>query len=477
MRDSAAPALLWFRQDLRLANNPALRAAMDGGRRVLPVFVLDEDTPGAWAPGGATRWWLHHSLAALAESLGRRGVPLVLRRGRWEQEIPALAREIGAAEVHAGRLHEPWARQEDAAVARKLEAKGATLRLHTSTTLFGPDAIRTKSGGVYGIFTPFARACRDVPIPTPLPAPRRLAAAAGPRSERLADWRLLPTHPDWAGGLRADWVPGEAAAQRRLAGFIGTSLASYQHSRDRPGEDGTSRLSPHLHFGELSAAQAWHAIEGRDGAGAAAWRQELLWREFAAYSLWYAPHLPDAPLRPGFAALPWRRDLASLHAWQRGGTGIPIVDAGMRQLRQTGWMHNRVRMIVASFLTKHMLLDWRAGEAWFWDTLVDADLANNALGWQWSAGSGVDAQPFFRIFNPVSQGQKFDPDGRYVRRWVPELADLPDAHLHAPWEAPDAVLQAARVLLGRTYPRPIVELKEGRDRALEAYRGTVRAAE
>ena len=481
---SEAPALVWFRQDLRLHDHAALHAALASGRPVLPVFVLDETTPGRWAPGGASRWWLHGSLAALAEALDTLGAPLVLRRGPWHEAIPRLVEETGAAALHAGILHEPWARRADRAVEAALDGRGVQTHWHRTATLFDLDAVRTRSGGVHAVYTPFARACRSLPPPPrPLPARRHLVAAAAPAVDRPEDWDLLPTHPDWAGGLRATWRPGEAGAAARLRGFQREGLDAYDRRRNQPGTDGTSMLSPHLHWGEISPGQVWHAAAhaadhaaDRGGTGPDRFLAELLWREFAAYLLWHHPHMPEQPLRPAYANLPFRHDRRGLRAWQRGLTGVPIVDAGMRQLWQTGWMHNRVRMITASFLIKHQLIDWREGEAWFWDTLVDADLASNSAGWQWVAGSGVDSAPFFRVFNPATQGARFDPDGAYVRAFVPEIAGLPDTHLHAPWTAPPLVLEAAGVMLGRTYPHPVVDLDLGRRRALAAWENTVRGA-
>ena len=327
------------------------------------------------------------------------------------------------------------------------------------------------------MFTPFAnsvRAMGDPPKPVPAPAAVQ-GIARPPASDRLDGWGLLPTRPDWAGGLRAAWTPGEPAAQTRAKLFLRQAIGQYETGRNLPGRDLTARLSPHLHWGELSASWLWHAIKRLPGGGGEqVFLNELIWRDFAAYLLWHKPQLPDVPLRPEFENLPWRRDPAGLLAWQRGRTGVPIVDAGMRQLWQTGWMHNRVRMIVASFLIKHLLIDWRDGAAWFWDTLVDADLPANSMNWQWVAGTGIDSQPFFRVFNPVSQGQKFDADGAYVRHFVPEIAAVPDRFLHAPWLAPDDVLAKASLRLGRDYPRPIVDLATGRQRALDTYKRTVR---
>ena len=472
---SASPTLLWFRNDLRLADHAALRAAMQGGRPILPVYVLDDGTASTWAQGSASRWWLHHSLTSLGTALARRGASLVLRRGAAVQEIPRLAKAVGATEVHTGGSALPWARQLDRQVAEALGAAGIAFHRHRTTTLFNPVSIQTASGGPYSVFTPFARACCAGPGPRPPePMPARITGVAA-ASDRLEDWALLPHRPDWAAGLRATWTPGEDGARQRLQHFLTESLATYATRRDRPDADGTSMLSPHLAFGELSPAQVWHAARQAGAPGTERFLTELLWREFSHYLLWFHPALPEHPLRPPFARMPWRSDPAALRAWQRGQTGVPIVDAGMRQLWQTGWMHNRVRMIVASFLVKHLLLPWQDGAAWFWDTLVDADLASNSANWQWVAGSGADAAPYFRIFNPVLQGRKFDPDGNYVRRFVPELARLNPRHMHAPWDADADVLKTAGVALGCNYPTRIVDLAEGRARALAAF-ASLRAA-
>ena len=462
--------ILWFRHDLRLADQPALSAAVASGRPILALYVLDEDSPGVWAMGGASRWWLHYSLTELAGLLADRGVPLVLRRGPARQVLPALVGETGAGEIRAGGGAEPWMRALDRDLSRDLDIP---FHRHRTTLLFNPETLRTAAGTPYAVYTPFARACfaagPAAPLPVP-PGPWRGAAAVA--SDRLEDWALLPRQPNWAREWEGIWQPGEAGAAAALERFLEASLPAYAGQRDFPGIAGTSRLSPHLHLGEISAATIWHAAgsaAAETGDGLLTFRKEVLWREFSHYLLWHHPHLPEAPLAERFAAMPWRQDGAALSAWQRGRTGVPIVDAGMRELSQTGWMHNRVRMITASFLVKHLLLPWQAGEAWFWDMLVDADLAANAASWQWVAGSGADAAPYFRIFNPVLQGRKFDADGTYVRRFVPEIAALPDAHLHAPWEAPAAVLAGAHVHLGQTYPIPIVDLADGRARALAAF--------
>jgi deoxyribodipyrimidine photo-lyase len=473
---SDQPAILWFRNDLRLADHAALHAAIGTGRPVLLVFILDDAAPGAWRLGGASRWWLHHSLQALGQALSAQGAKLVLRRGDSVAIISDLAHQAGARDVFTGGLADPWSRQADQAAAEALDKHGTKLHRMRTTTLFNPDSVRTKAGGAYSVYTPFANACLDLGGPKQtLPAPGTIPAAAPPRSDRLEDWHLLPTKPDWASGLRETWTPGEHGAMERAEAFLKHDLDSYAAARDRPADDGTSMLSPHLHFGEISPGQLWHlAHRYPNSKGREIFIRELLWREFCANLLWNNPGLPDTPLKPEFARMPWRDDRPGLIAWHKGRTGVPIVDAGMRQLWEIGWMHNRVRMIVASFLIKHLMIPWQDGEAWFWDTLVDADLASNAGNWQWVAGCGADAAPYFRIFNPVLQGRKFDPEGDYVRRFVPELAKMEARHIHAPWEAPRDVLARASVTLGRTYPEPIVDLAAGRARALDAY-GRIRS--
>jgi deoxyribodipyrimidine photo-lyase len=463
------PVLVWFRDDLRLTDQAALHAAIETGQPVLPVFILDDRSPGPWALGGASRWWLHHSLAALQHALQQRRVPLILRRGHSPTIIAELAHQTGATDVFTGGAADPWAREVDRAAADAMDE--ARLHRMRTTTLFHPGSVRTRTGGAYSVYTPFANACLALGGPKPpLPAPGAIRAGTAPGSDRLEEWALLPSKPDWAGGLRDIWTPGEAGALDRAEAFLTHGLAGYATARDRPASDGTSMLSPHLHFGEISAAHLWHRAHRQPNSrGRASFIRQLLWREFCANLLWHNPSLPDTPLKPEFAAMPWRDDQPGLIAWQKGRTGIPIVDAGMRQLWQTGWMHNRVRMLVASFLIKHLMLPWQAGEAWFWDTLVDADLANNAGNWQWVAGSGADAAPYLRIFNPVLQSRKFDPNGDYLRHFVPELARLDSRHIHAPWEAPPSTLAKASITLGETYPHPIADLALGRARALDAY--------
>jgi deoxyribodipyrimidine photo-lyase len=480
----SSPTLVWFRQDLRLADNPALtaaaEAAVERGAPVVAVYVLDEETPGEWRPGGAARWWLHGSLTRLEEALARRGVPLVLRRGPAAREIPSLAAESGAETVLWNRCYEPWAIRRDRDLKTRLKAAGLQVRSFAGNLLHEPWTVTTGADRPYTVYTPFWRAVRDRAVPEPLPEPQGLTGGPAPDGARLEDWNLQPRSPDWADGLREMWTPGEAGAHARLQAFLDAGLAHYGSARNRPDVDGSSRLSPHLHWGELTAAQVWHAVLRHTGGApdenAVAFLNELGWRDFAHHLLYHWPSLPDETWRDGFRDFPWREDPEALDAWQRGRTGFPIVDAGMRQLWQTGWMHNRVRMIVGSFLVKDLLIHWRTGERWFWDTLVDADAANNAAQWQWVAGCGADAAPYFRIFNPVTQGEKFDPQGAYVRKWVREVAGLPDKYVHKPWEAPAEVLERAGVGLGQSYPHPLVDHAQARRAALAAFEGIKKGA-
>lgn len=470
--------LVWFRLDLRLNDNPALHAASRRDGPVLPVFIWAPEEEGDWPPGAASRWWLHQSLQALAAELHARGSRLVLRRGPALETLRELARQSGARAVFWNRRYEPAIVARDQGLMEHLRADGFEVESFNAALLHEPWTVQTRSGGPYQVFTPFWRAHLALPDPpAPLPVPPSLPPASPwPASSRLETLGLLP-RIDWAGGIRAAWQPGETGAAHNLARFVAEAVDAYAERRNRPDLPGTSRLSPHLHFGEIGPRQIWRALEEagqRAGGGSQAWRQstfaaELGWREFAHHLLHHFPRTPTEPLRSEFARFPWLRDGALLRAWQRGRTGYPIVDAGMRELWATGWMHNRVRMVVASFLVKDLRIDWREGSGWFWDTLVDADLANNTLGWQWTAGCGADAAPFFRIFNPVSQGEKFDPHGAYVRRWVPELAGLAADWIHRPWEASAEVLASAGVMLGENYPRPVVSHAVAREVALEAY--------
>ncbi|ARN80418.1 cryptochrome/photolyase family protein [Methylocystis bryophila] len=464
------PAIVWFRDDLRLSDNPALSEAAASGAPLVALYVLDDAAMGEWRLGAASRWWLHYSLASLEADLAARGVPLVLRRGSSELALFSLLGETKAQSVYWNRLYEPWAVRRDGEIKARLGAEGVKARSFNASLLFEPASLRTAQGEPYRVFTPFWRACLAQPSPEPpLPAPARLRGAPAPASESLEDWGLLPTKPDWAGGLREAWKPGESEAKAKLSDFARKRAAKYGKTRDALGEDGVSRLSPHLHFGEVSPREIWWAVKSEAGSAADAYLRQLGWREFSRHLLFANPQLPENPLDKSFARFPWRKDSAGLSAWRKGRTGYPLVDAGMRELWRTGYMHNRARLVAASFLIKHLLIDWREGEAWFWDTLVDADLANNAASWQWIAGCGADAAPYFRVFNPTLQGEKLDPAGAYVRRFVPELAKLDAKWIHRPWAAPATVLESAGVRLGETYPFPIVDHASARARALAAY--------
>jgi deoxyribodipyrimidine photo-lyase len=479
---SEAPALLWLRRDLRLSDHPALAAAVEAGAPIVPVYILDDETPGEWQLGGASRWWLAQSLRSLAKSLRGKGSRLILRCGCTDTVLAELIAETGAKSVYFTRGYEPYQRElEDRLkpVFARFDVEG---RSFTGHILFEPERLLNKSGEPFRVFTPFSKAAAAISAAqTPLPAPSLLPSpSAWPASDGLESLGLEPSRPDWAAEIRAAWACGEEAAQERLRQFIEGRLANYADRRNFPGEEATSRLSPHLAFGEISPRQIWQAVQFAAEAGhpemAEPYLREIMWREFSYHVLFHFPALPKKPFRPEFGAFPWHRNNEALRAWRKGKTGYPIVDAGMRQLWRAGWMHNRVRMIAASFFVKHLLLPWQAGEAWFWDTLVDADLANNAASWQWVAGSGADAAPYFRIFNPVLQGLKFDPEGEYIRAFCPELAKLPAQAIHKPWEAEPHLLAEAGVKLGETYPRPIVDHDAARQRALAAFASIRRAS-
>ncbi len=472
MSKQRKPVIVLFRKDLRLSDNRALSAAADTGGPVVPLFVLDEEGSHARAGGAASRWWLHHSLDRLGAAMNDLGARLHLRRGRTRDVVAEAVKATGADTVFWNRRYAPPDIEADTALKTALRDDGLEAESFDGFLLHEPSRLQTQTGEFYKVFTPFyKRLSADDEPRDPVDPPSRLTGWKGRlKSENLADFGLLPTKPDWSGGLAERWQPGEAGAHERLGGFLDGSLEKYARRRDIPGDDGTSGLSPHLAHGEITPFQIMAAFRRRHGEGAETFRKELAWREFSYHLLFHCPDLHRSSFRPEFEKFHWRSAPALLKAWQRGHTGYPIVDAGMRELWHTGWMHNRVRMIAASFLIKDLMIDWRKGEAWFWDTLVDADDANNPASWQWVAGSGADAAPYFRIFNPVLQGEKFDGDGRYVRRWVPEISDLPDRYLHRPWEAPARVLADAGIELGKDYPSPVVDHPHARDRAMEAYR-------
>ncbi|MFZ5679473.1 MAG: deoxyribodipyrimidine photo-lyase [Bradyrhizobiaceae bacterium] len=478
---SASPLIVWFRDDLRLSDHPALHDAAQTGAPLVCLYILDEEgNPQHGRPiGSASRWWLAQSLRSLQGGLTARGQSLTLRRGRPARVIADLAQEIRASAVHWNESDIPGEAATEREVTIALDRIGVASRSFPSDLLVRPASLRNKEGRGLRVFTPFWKRILSLgDPPQPLPAPKALTAGPKIATDDLASWNLEPTRPDWASGLRETWTPGETAAQKRLKDFLDNDIASYASLRDRPDRDATSRLSPHLRFGEISPRQVWHsasfAAAGKPAisSSVAKFLSELGWREFSRHLLFDHPQLAERNLQSSFDAFPWKRDGKALRAWQRGRTGYPIVDAGMRELWHTGIMHNRVRMVVASFLVKHLLIDWRDGEKWFWDTLVDADPGSNPASWQWVAGSGADAAPYFRVFNPILQGEKFDPDGAYVSKWVPELARLPAKLMHQPWEATPMELAAAGVTLGKTYPEPIVDHKAARARALAAYAKT-----
>jgi deoxyribodipyrimidine photo-lyase len=476
MNDSAT-AIVWFRRDLRLTDNPALAAACERARQVVALYIHAPDEEGEWRRGGASNWWLHHSLARLDASLRARGGALVLRCGGSLQTLLEVARETGARQVYWNRLYEPLLVARDTRIKAALNESGCECQSFNAALLHEPWEVRTGGGEPYRVFTPFWRSCaaRLDALPRPLPPPASIPAPAVAPSSQPPDALGLLPRIRWHAGLQSAWTPGEEAALDRIEAFAAGAVAGYPEGRNRPDRADTSRLSPHLHFGEIGPRQCVAALRNalveRPGTQAATegFIRQLGWREFAHHLLHHYPHTATAPLDARFERYPWQPDATALEAWQRGRTGYPIVDAGMRELWTTGWMHNRVRMIVASLLTKNLRQHWLEGARWFWDTLVDADLPNNTLGWQWTAGCGADAAPYFRIFNPMLQTERYDPDRAYLRRWVPELRSLPDTCIHRPWEAPAATLAAAGIELGRTYPLPIVEFRASRQAALDGY--------
>lgn len=465
--------IVWFRRDLRLHDNPALLHAVKLQRPIVPLFIWDEAGTTDGPTGAASRWWLHHSLTALDQALQVRGSRLVIQQGPPAQALIQAACRFTAQTVLCNRVGEPDWDRLDRTVEAALSQIGVSLVRHDMDGIQDLDTVRNQSGKPYQVFTPFWKNFQTLASPSPpgpapqaLPSPDSITPEAGAAIQEL---RLLP-RPRWDAGLAANWTPGETSARKQLERFLADALDEYHQTRDTPAQPGTSRLSPHLHFGEISPREVWVRVQNAPPSqGMRSFARQLGWREFSRSILRNHPEAPVRPLRPEFEGFPWRTAPEALAAWQQGQTGYPIVDAGMRELWQTGWMHNRVRMIVGSLLVKHLLISWAEGAAWFWDTLVDADLANNTMGWQWVGGCGADAAPFFRIFNPVTQSRKFDPQGHYIRRWIPEIGELPNALIHSPWDAPSDVLAQHRIALGHDYPNPIVDLGAGRRRALFAF--------
>jgi len=462
-------ALVWFRRDLRASDHAPLLAALERGFVPVPVFVWAPDEEAPRAPGGASRRWLHAALQDVSATLTALGSRLIVRQGPTRETLATLIAETGAKAVYWHRVYEPAFMSRDAALKEAWRAAGLEAESFAGDCLIEPQSVKTKAGTPFKVFTPFWNHVLTLDLPAAKPAPTALPApAVWPGSDPVASLGLCPSIP-WDTGIAAAWDMTRAGGDKRLRGFLKTTLPHYADRRDLPWDDGTSRLSPYLHFGQLSPREVRDAALKTGGPGAAKFLSEIGWREFGRHLLYHFPKTPAEPMDAGFANFPWADNPALAEAWRRGRTGVPIVDAGLRELWSTGFMHNRVRMIAGSFLVKNLLTDWRAGAAWFWDTLVDADLAQNTLGWQWIGGCGADAAPYFRVFNPVLQGGKFDADGDYVKRYVPELAGLPAKWIHRPWEAPEEVLARAGVSLGETYPEPVVGLALSRVRALDAY--------
>lgn len=464
-----SPSLVWFRKDRRLGDNPALHAAIERGGPLILLYILEDDA--GRAHGGANGVWLHHSLSALTSDIEDRGGRLILRRGNAASVIDDVIDETGAEAIYWNRRYHKQDRDRDADIKNTLSERGLCVQSFKGNLLMEPWEVETKSGTPYRVFTPFWRAAKDkMDVAEPIPAPDRLSCVNGNLgSDTLDDWDLLPTRPDWGSKMMDYHTPGEAGAMARLQDFLDGPIEDYAEGRDRPDKDLTSRLSPHLAHGEISPRQIWDACKDNEYTSRK-FLTEIGWREFSYSLLFYNPELATKNFNDGYDTMAWDHDDQAFEAWTKGKTGYPFVDAGMRQLWQTGWMHNRVRMVVASFLIKHLMIDWRDGEDWFWDTLLEADLASNAASWQWVAGTGADAAPYFRVFNPFGQGEKFDPNGDYVRQWVPELKHMPKKYIHQPWTAPKSVLREAGVTLGKDYPEPIVDHKQARERVLSAYK-------
>lgn len=471
------PVIVWFRDDLRVTDNPALWHARKSGRPLIALFILDGVSEGIRALGGAQKWWLHHALENLAEELNELGSDLTIRSGPAREILAQVIEESEASVVFWNRRYGGSAEIEiDKEIKASLEQDGIEVKSFRASLLHEPTKLQTGSGTPYRVYSPFWRALQQADEPRePFGKPDKLNPySKALSSENLADLKLLPEKPDWAAGLRETWDASEEGANRQLTHFLKNGLSGYAKGRDMPADDHVSRLSPYLRFGLLSPFQIWYRARESSAPkrDVEKFLKEIAWREFSYHLLFHFPEIGWKNFNERFDDFPWREESDALGDWQRGRTGYPIVDAGMRELWHTGYMHNRVRMVVASFLVKHLLIHWRRGEEWFWDTLVDGDPANNSASWQWVAGSGADAAPYFRVFNPILQGKKFDPAGEYVRRWVPEIAGLPDKYLHEPWEAPEAVRIEAGLKLGGNYPVPVIDHAQARKRALAAFDAT-----
>jgi deoxyribodipyrimidine photo-lyase len=469
--------IVWFRRDLRLSENPALHHACKDGREVIPVFIWSPEEERPWESGAASKWWLHHSLKQLDQGLREKGSQLILLKGPSLESLRLLMHETRSEAVYWNQIYEPWAVLRDEKIKSSLEHEGLGVYSFNSSLLIEPWNLENSSGKPFQVFTPFWKKLRAEFEPRALlPAPREIRGPKGRvRSCTLEDLALLPK-VNWAKGLARKWRPGEKNGKTLLRQFVAKRIADYAELRDRVDLQGTSQLSPYLHFGEIGPLQIWHEVEkALAPQGHLRFKQvesylrQLAWREFAYHLLFHFPKTPEKPLREKFSKFPWKKKQRYAQRWQKGQTGYPIVDAGMRELWQSGTMHNRARLVAASFLVKDLLQPWQDGAMWFWDTLVDADLANNTLGWQWVSGCGADAAPYFRVFNPILQGEKYDPHGDYVRQWVPELRKLSSKWIHRPWQCPAAILKEAGVVLGKNYPRPVIDHEQARDLALDAY--------
>lgn len=471
---SSRPVIVVFRQDLRVNNHPALYNAAMTGAPLLPVYIYDETTPGPWKIGGSAKVWLHYSLLKLQKNLEKLGAPLFIAKGSFDTALKDILKKSNAREVFWNRCYEPYWKDAENTVVKTLDALKIPLHTYNGSLLVEPWELKPKTGPFYKVYSHFHKAfLKAFNESAPLPAPKPFAGykLQGLKVEAL---ELLPHHPDWAQGIYQTWHLDRDESKKRLHAFT-QHISLYPRGRDFPSESATSRLSPYLHFGEISPLEIFYELNTIENTpllknARLHYMKELVWREFAYHILHHFPELPSIPYQKKFKAMTWSHNKQHLEAWQKGITGYPLVDAGMRELWQTGYMHNRVRMIAASFLIKDLLIPWQEGEKWFWDTLVDADLANNAFNWQWVAGCGFDAAPYFRIFNPTLQGKRFDPEGAYVKKWVPELKEIPARYIHAPWEAPDQVLESAGVRLGKEYPLPIIDHAEARKKALVLYK-------
>ncbi|OJU82236.1 MAG: deoxyribodipyrimidine photolyase [Chlamydia sp. 32-24] len=467
--------IIWFRQDLRVEDHPALQEAIDKSHHIVPLYIYSEEEKNKWKIGAASKWWLHHSLESLSNDLKSLNLKLIIRKGDPEEELKKIIKESQSKAVYWSRMYEPFTIKRDTKIKQAL-SQGIEVKTFKSSLLFEPWDILNKQGKPFQVFTAFWKSCLAKESSFELSKISKKPSISTPKLHSLTidELELLPKI-HWDKGIAATWHPGTANAKKYVKEFIEKEIVNYKEDRDFPSLPGVSHMSPYLHFGEISPKMIWQmALEKHDFAKEESYLRQLGWREFGYHLLYHFPFTTENPLQENFTKFEWVKNESHLKAWQKGKTGYPFVDAGMRQLWKTGWMHNRLRLVVGSFLVKDLLINWKEGSKWFWDTLVDADLANNTLGWQWVGGCGADAAPYFRIFNPVLQSEKFDPKGEFIRKWIPEIAALPDKWLHKPWEAPEDELRKAGITLGDNYPYPIVNHEEARKKALEKF-NTIKA--